>query len=142
MCLIRAFDSTLPDLYTRGLSRGSSHAALGQEVEVLLDEEADQFGSEGADLGNPAVPHRFFRQPSLAEGHAPDDHRARRQDSLNADDPIRKRIPRFVRLTTGSFNKDHWFPKSRANYRPPNTETEQWTAPSRRWLSPLSIGTI
>jgi TPP-dependent pyruvate/acetoin dehydrogenase alpha subunit len=32
MCLIRAFDSTLPELYTKGLSRGSSHAALGQEA--------------------------------------------------------------------------------------------------------------
>ncbi len=32
MCLIRAFDSALPALYTSGLSRGSSHAALGQEA--------------------------------------------------------------------------------------------------------------
>jgi TPP-dependent pyruvate/acetoin dehydrogenase alpha subunit len=32
MCLIRAFDSMLPELYTKGLSRGSSHAALGQEA--------------------------------------------------------------------------------------------------------------
>ncbi len=32
MCVIRAFDSTLPELYTKGLSRGSSHAALGQEA--------------------------------------------------------------------------------------------------------------
>ena len=29
--LIRAFDSVLPDLYTRGLVRGSTHAAIGQE---------------------------------------------------------------------------------------------------------------
>ena len=32
MILIRAFDSTLADLYTRGLVRGSSHAAIGQEA--------------------------------------------------------------------------------------------------------------
>jgi TPP-dependent pyruvate/acetoin dehydrogenase alpha subunit len=32
MCVIREFDSTLPELYTKGLSRGSSHAALGQEA--------------------------------------------------------------------------------------------------------------
>jgi TPP-dependent pyruvate/acetoin dehydrogenase alpha subunit len=32
MHVIRAFDSTLPELYTKGLSRGSSHAALGQEA--------------------------------------------------------------------------------------------------------------
>ena len=32
MMLIRAFDSLLPDLYTRGLIRGSSHAAIGQEA--------------------------------------------------------------------------------------------------------------
>jgi acetoin:2,6-dichlorophenolindophenol oxidoreductase subunit alpha len=32
MLLIRAFDSRLPDLYTRGLIRGSSHAAIGQEA--------------------------------------------------------------------------------------------------------------
>jgi acetoin:2,6-dichlorophenolindophenol oxidoreductase subunit alpha len=32
MALIRAFDSKLPDLYTRGLVRGSSHAAIGQEA--------------------------------------------------------------------------------------------------------------
>src|SRR5919202_6076058 len=32
MLLIRAFDSLLPDLYTRQLIRGSSHAALGQEA--------------------------------------------------------------------------------------------------------------
>src|SRR2546430_7638165 len=32
MMLIRAFDSTLPTLYTRGLIRGSSHAAIGQEA--------------------------------------------------------------------------------------------------------------
>ena len=30
--LIRAFDSRLPDLYTKGLVRGSSHAAIGQEA--------------------------------------------------------------------------------------------------------------
>ena len=32
MVLIRAFDSLLPDLYTRELIRGSSHAAIGQEA--------------------------------------------------------------------------------------------------------------
>ena len=32
MLLIRAFDSMLPDLYTRQLIRGSSHAAIGQEA--------------------------------------------------------------------------------------------------------------
>jgi pyruvate dehydrogenase E1 component alpha subunit len=32
MALIRAFDSGLPDLYTKGLVRGSSHAAIGQEA--------------------------------------------------------------------------------------------------------------
>ena len=32
MALIRAFDSTLPGLYTKGLVRGSSHAAIGQEA--------------------------------------------------------------------------------------------------------------
>jgi pyruvate dehydrogenase E1 component alpha subunit len=32
MALIRAFDSQLPDLYTLGLMRGSSHAAIGQEA--------------------------------------------------------------------------------------------------------------
>jgi TPP-dependent pyruvate/acetoin dehydrogenase alpha subunit len=32
MLLIRAFDSTLPDLYTQGLVRGSAHAAIGQEA--------------------------------------------------------------------------------------------------------------
>jgi len=32
MFLIRAFDSSLPQLYTQGLSRGSSHAAIGQEA--------------------------------------------------------------------------------------------------------------
>jgi TPP-dependent pyruvate/acetoin dehydrogenase alpha subunit len=32
MLLIRAFDSRLPDLYTKKLIRGSSHAALGQEA--------------------------------------------------------------------------------------------------------------
>lgn len=32
MLLIRAFDSSLPDLYTRGLIRGSAHAAIGQEA--------------------------------------------------------------------------------------------------------------
>jgi TPP-dependent pyruvate/acetoin dehydrogenase alpha subunit len=32
MLLIREFDSLLPSLYTRGLVRGSSHAALGQEA--------------------------------------------------------------------------------------------------------------
>lgn len=32
MLLIRAFDSLLPDLYTQGLIRGSSHAAIGQEA--------------------------------------------------------------------------------------------------------------
>ncbi len=32
MMLIRAFDSILPDLYTRQLIRGSSHAAIGQEA--------------------------------------------------------------------------------------------------------------
>ena len=32
MMLIRAFDSMLPDLYTRRLIRGSSHAAIGQEA--------------------------------------------------------------------------------------------------------------
>lgn len=32
MALIRAFDSRLPELYTRGLVRGSSHAAIGQEA--------------------------------------------------------------------------------------------------------------
>jgi TPP-dependent pyruvate/acetoin dehydrogenase alpha subunit len=30
--LIRAFDSVLPDLYTSGLVRGSTHAAIGQEA--------------------------------------------------------------------------------------------------------------
>jgi TPP-dependent pyruvate/acetoin dehydrogenase alpha subunit len=32
MLLIRAFDSRLPDLYTKRLIRGSSHAAIGQEA--------------------------------------------------------------------------------------------------------------
>jgi TPP-dependent pyruvate/acetoin dehydrogenase alpha subunit len=32
MMLIRAFDSTLPHLYTEGLVRGSSHASIGQEA--------------------------------------------------------------------------------------------------------------
>ncbi len=32
MMLIRAFDSLLPELYTRQLIRGSSHAAIGQEA--------------------------------------------------------------------------------------------------------------
>ncbi len=32
MYLIRAFDSGLPKLYTAGLTRGSSHAAIGQEA--------------------------------------------------------------------------------------------------------------
>jgi acetoin:2,6-dichlorophenolindophenol oxidoreductase subunit alpha len=32
MHLIRAFDSRLPSLYTQGLIRGSSHAAIGQEA--------------------------------------------------------------------------------------------------------------
>jgi TPP-dependent pyruvate/acetoin dehydrogenase alpha subunit len=32
MLLIRAFDSLLPELYTRQLIRGSSHAAIGQEA--------------------------------------------------------------------------------------------------------------
>ena len=32
MLLIRAFDSLLPALYTQGLIRGSSHAAIGQEA--------------------------------------------------------------------------------------------------------------
>src|SRR5579872_173973 len=32
MLLIRAFDSCLPDLYTQGLVRGSTHAAIGQEA--------------------------------------------------------------------------------------------------------------
>lgn len=32
MQLVRAFDSRLPELYTAGLIRGSSHAALGQEA--------------------------------------------------------------------------------------------------------------
>jgi TPP-dependent pyruvate/acetoin dehydrogenase alpha subunit len=32
MLLIRAFDSTLPTLYTQGLVRGSSHASIGQEA--------------------------------------------------------------------------------------------------------------
>ena len=32
MALIRAFDTRLPELYTRGLVRGSSHAAIGQEA--------------------------------------------------------------------------------------------------------------
>jgi acetoin:2,6-dichlorophenolindophenol oxidoreductase subunit alpha len=32
MSLIRAFDSKLPNLYTQGFVRGSSHAALGQEA--------------------------------------------------------------------------------------------------------------
>jgi pyruvate dehydrogenase E1 component alpha subunit len=32
MCLIRAFDSRLPALYTQGHIRGSSHAAIGQEA--------------------------------------------------------------------------------------------------------------
>ena len=32
MMLIRAFDALLPDLYTKGLIRGSSHAAIGQEA--------------------------------------------------------------------------------------------------------------
>src|SRR5262249_12809628 len=32
MELIRAFDSMLPVLYTKGLLRGSSHAAIGQEA--------------------------------------------------------------------------------------------------------------
>jgi acetoin:2,6-dichlorophenolindophenol oxidoreductase subunit alpha len=35
MALIRAFDSKLPDLYTRGLVRGSSHAAIGQEAAAV-----------------------------------------------------------------------------------------------------------
>jgi len=32
MAVIRAFDSMLPELYNRGLVRGSSHAAIGQEA--------------------------------------------------------------------------------------------------------------
>src|SRR3982074_1656738 len=32
MLLIRAFASLLPELYTRQLIRGSSHAAIGQEA--------------------------------------------------------------------------------------------------------------
>jgi pyruvate dehydrogenase E1 component alpha subunit len=32
MALIRAFDTRLPELYTKGLVRGSSHAAIGQEA--------------------------------------------------------------------------------------------------------------
>src|SRR4051794_27373186 len=32
MLLIRAFDSLLPALYSQGLSRGSSHSAIGQEA--------------------------------------------------------------------------------------------------------------
>lgn len=32
MLVIRAFDSSLGDLYTRGLIRGSAHAAIGQEA--------------------------------------------------------------------------------------------------------------
>lgn len=32
MMLIRAFDSRLPKLYTQGIVRGSSHAAIGQEA--------------------------------------------------------------------------------------------------------------
>jgi TPP-dependent pyruvate/acetoin dehydrogenase alpha subunit len=32
MIVIRAFDSRLPDLYTQGLVRGSTHAAIGQEA--------------------------------------------------------------------------------------------------------------
>lgn len=35
MCLARAFDSTLPDLYTSGLLRGSGHAAIGQEAAAV-----------------------------------------------------------------------------------------------------------
>jgi TPP-dependent pyruvate/acetoin dehydrogenase alpha subunit len=35
MCLIRAFDSFLPDLYTQQLIRGSSHAAIGQEASAV-----------------------------------------------------------------------------------------------------------
>ena len=35
MALIRAFDSQLPSLYTRGLVRGSSHAAIGQEAAAV-----------------------------------------------------------------------------------------------------------
>src|ERR1700722_10178748 len=35
MARIRAFDSKLPDLYTRGLVRGSSHAAIGQEAAAV-----------------------------------------------------------------------------------------------------------
>jgi acetoin:2,6-dichlorophenolindophenol oxidoreductase subunit alpha len=35
MLLIRAFDSLLPQLYTQGLVRGSSHAAIGQEATAV-----------------------------------------------------------------------------------------------------------
>jgi TPP-dependent pyruvate/acetoin dehydrogenase alpha subunit len=65
MCVIRAFDSTLPELYTKGLSRGSSHAAIGQEavaVGACAALEADDYITsthrghghaiaKGADLG-------------------------------------------------------------------------------------------
>jgi acetoin:2,6-dichlorophenolindophenol oxidoreductase subunit alpha len=35
MCLVRAFDARLAELYTKGLVRGSTHAALGQEASAV-----------------------------------------------------------------------------------------------------------
>jgi TPP-dependent pyruvate/acetoin dehydrogenase alpha subunit len=35
MCLIRAFDQRLPEMYTNGHIRGSSHAAIGQEAAAV-----------------------------------------------------------------------------------------------------------
>ncbi len=48
---------------------------LRQQVEVFLDEQANQSGPQGANLRDPVVPHRFRRQSALPERHVVDIHR-------------------------------------------------------------------
>jgi hypothetical protein len=44
-------------------------AAFGQQIEILLNEQANDRGLERANLGDAIVPHRLLGQPALAERH-------------------------------------------------------------------------
>ena len=49
---------------------------LGEQIKILLDEEANESGPERADLGHAVIPHRFLGKTALAEGHVVNVQRA------------------------------------------------------------------
>ena len=60
-------------------------AAFGQQIEILLDEQANDAGLERANFGDAIVPHRFLGQPALAERHLVDFQRPEAIGERDAD---------------------------------------------------------